>query len=277
MINQDSPWNMPPSPQSSSPKDTSQWRCPVNSGTEIWEAVKKEKKGSNGNGNGTGQSLVSSTQNGIQPNASGVIQGGSQMNGPATTTSGSLGNVSTQLPWGQSNAPSMGGSWLDEEPDLKNHWVSNPVASGGGGNNGASAGHSSINWSPTNGPTLPNQNTNQTPSFDSGSNPGWNQTNETKSFESTKNVNVPRKPWGSFDNAEQSEQNWERIAPDGSFGTWNSDPSAGKKESGWEKESIDSQRGPVDDGTALWGSTVRQGKQPICNWKDTKFGGNNCK
>lgn len=273
MINQDSPWNLPPSPQSSSPKDTSQWRCPVNSGTEIWEAVKKEKK--DGNGNGTGQSMVNN-HNGIQPNAPGVIHGGPQMNGPTATTPGSSGSISTQLPWGQSGAPSIGGTWGDEDPDLTNHWVPNPITSGGGNGGSAGGGHSSsINWSSTNGPILPSQNTNQTPSYDSGSNPGWNQTNETKSFDSTKNV--PRKPWGSFDNADQSEQNWERIATDSSFGTWNSDPSSCKKESGWDKESIDSQRGgPVDDGTALWSSTIRQGKQPICNWKDTKFGGNNC-
>ena len=107
MINQDSPWNLPPSPQSS-PKDTSTWRCPVNSGTEIWENAVRQKKGSVGS---SATSLTSVTLPSAQP-------------------------------WDQTPTTHIGGTWGEEE-DSSNHWTGVPQSSslnsvsGSNGNGGS--------------------------------------------------------------------------------------------------------------------------------------------
>ena len=97
MINQDSPWNLPPSPQSS-PKESSAsvWRSNTSaSGTEIWEnAVRHKTKG-------------------INPS-------------PVASTSAQ--------PWGH-HTPSthIGGTWGEDE-DPNNHWTGVPQANNNANN-----------------------------------------------------------------------------------------------------------------------------------------------
>ena len=89
MINQDSPWKLPPSPQSS-PKEcgsASQWKSSTSSGTEIWENTVRHKS-----------------------------------KGPTPTPA----NMSSGQPWGH-HTPSthIGGTWGEEE-DPSNHWTGVP-------------------------------------------------------------------------------------------------------------------------------------------------------
>ena len=92
VINQDSPWKLPPSPQSS-PKEcgsASQWKSSTSSGTEIWENTVRHKS-----------------------------------KGP-TPTPGTLS--AGQPSWGH-HTPSthIGGTWGEEE-DPSNHWTGVPNA-----------------------------------------------------------------------------------------------------------------------------------------------------
>lgn len=101
-------------------QETSTWRCPVNSGTEIWESSIRQKKGSLGAPTG---SLLSSASVGMP-----------------------MGGAPVQ-PWGQAPTSNIGGTWGEEEGiDTSNHWTGvphssslNSVTSVGGGGNGGMA------------------------------------------------------------------------------------------------------------------------------------------
>lgn len=127
MINQDSPWNLPSSSHasSSSPKvhqETSTWRCPVNSGTEIWESSIRQKKGSLGGPGG----LLSSASVGM-----------------------GVGGNPVQ-PWGQTPTTNIGGTWGEDEGiDTSNHWTGVPQSTSL--NSVTSVGG---NMGPTGGPSL---------------------------------------------------------------------------------------------------------------------------
>lgn len=313
VINQESPWNLPPSPQSS-PKETSTWRCPINSGTEIWESSVRQKKGS--------------------------------IDGSSATSNANMGtSSSTQQPWNQMSMAHIGGNWGDED-DSANHWTGVPhtpsssshnsvgTGSGNGGNSSASSvnmnnvnnsgnvgfgggvsggssglsalsavNSSSINsWST--GPGLSNgssgissfplltQNVigantinsiadgcNSSNVIGGGNNWNKNSNGDNKgSYESRSKSNS----WGNFDQVESnSENNWDKSTPSGNdatFGTWNIPDSSTKKESSWDKDSNEGSKN-VDDGTAVWGSTTRAkaptvAPTPAPGWKENKMGNN---
>lgn len=118
MINQDSPWKLPPSPQSS-PKESnaSQWKSSTSAGTEIWEnAVRHKTKG------------------------------------PAPSPAASTPSAQ---PWGH-HTPSthIGGTWGEDE-DPSNHWtgvpqVNNNTNNWGGNNSGNNSSSNSMQWNNSN-------------------------------------------------------------------------------------------------------------------------------
>lgn len=104
MINHESPWNLPPSPQTS-PKDPSAWRCQVNSGTEIWESTVRQKKG-------------------LAPGVNAAVAVAGSTNAAAAAASGAA-PMSQANSWDQPPSTYIGGTWGEEE-NSNNHWTGVP-------------------------------------------------------------------------------------------------------------------------------------------------------
>lgn len=165
MINHDSPWNLPPSPQSS-PKDTSTWRCPVNSGTEIWETTVRQKKGS----------------------VSGVI-------GAFGGVIGAFGGDVTQnKSWDQTPSNYIGGTWGEEE-NANNHWTGVPQKINAVSGPTSSSSSTSINnWSASSGGIVsaPSSSNNANPAAVASCSNGTNSTNNASnsSIVNNKQMNI---------------------------------------------------------------------------------------
>ncbi|XP_054155070.1 protein Gawky-like [Oppia nitens] len=274
VINQDSPWKLPPSPQSS-PKECnsgSQWKSSTK-GTEIWENTVRRK-------------------------------------GP-TPTPTSMSSSSSS--WGHhthTHTPSthIGGTWGEEE-DSSNHWTGVPQVNNNNNNpnnNNNNINPNNNNINPNNNNINPNNNNNNinnnnnpnnnannwTNNGSNNSNNGnngnnnsnmqWNhnidkvETNSRHSSEGRENrpKTNHNSNWSEFGvTNEQNDSNgpdssWSEPKSDQSFGTW-APESTHKKDpnsSGWDKDSSDSHGGNFDDGTAVWGNPVRQGK--VSHWKE---------
>ncbi|XP_077526607.1 trinucleotide repeat containing adaptor protein gawky isoform X2 [Haemaphysalis longicornis] len=237
-INQEAPWELPPSPGTKDPPTGPPWRAPVNNGTEIWE---NNLRSSRAGGN-------------KQPNP-----GGPQ------AAQGS-GQCSQQQPWGSHTPTShIGGTWGEEdEAPPSNMWtgVPPPAQQGGGprpppegppswGGDHHRGGGGDKHW----GAPAPPPNC------------GWGGPEEREPQGGGRLWGGGRPSHGMDDGS------WGPKAggPPPGVGTWSpvGGPNGKREPSGWEEPSPPPSRRPVtnyDDGTAVWGNPTRQGK--VSHWKD---------
>ncbi|KAH9365619.1 hypothetical protein HPB48_005783 [Haemaphysalis longicornis] len=231
-INQEAPWELPPSPGTKDPPTGPPWRAPVNNGTEIWE---NNLRSSRAGGN-------------KQPNP-----GGPQ------AAQGS-GQCSQQQPWGSHTPTShIGGTWGEEdEAPPSNMWtgVPPPAQQGGGprpppegppswGGDHHRGGGGDKHW----GAPAPPPNS------------GWGGPEEREPQGGGRLWGGGRPSHGMDDGS------WGPKAggPPPGVGTWSpvGGPNGKREPSGWEEPSPPPSRRPVtnyDDGTAVWGNPTRQGK-----------------
>ncbi|CAG2103083.1 unnamed protein product [Medioppia subpectinata] len=264
VINQDSPWKLPPSPQSS-PREVSssasQWKSSTSSGTEIWEnTVRHKTKGPT----------------------------------PTPTAQSSSGQS-----WGP-HTPSthIGGTWGEDE-DNTNHWTgvpqhnqhnpatnqSNTSSSSSWSANASIANNNTMNNSSNNNNI--NNNNNNGNNNNPTNNMQWNHNSDNSKHNNSENNssrhnsegrhNAENRPkmnhnsqWADYNNEQNdsngSEPQWNDAKSGGeSFGTWAPESTHKKDGSGWDKDSAEGRGGSYDDGTAVWGNPVRQGK--VSHWK----------
>ncbi|CAL1294287.1 unnamed protein product [Larinioides sclopetarius] len=246
-INQDTAWEVPSSPHLS-PKEGSTWTS-TSTGTEIWENnVRHHVKSSNN-------------------------------------------KAPTQMrePWGHTPSTHIGGTWGEEE-DTTNLWTGVPQASGatwGGESNtsvwGANPAEGGKNWGSQNNAINPNMNPNW------GSEPPALQIGLPHMPLANENKNIAALQIGLSQIASPPNKNKNIVEDSGpdngppwvdpshkqnrTFSNWSPVTGSNKKmtPSGWEESApqppVTCQSGPnYDDGTAVWGNPVHQGK--VSHWKD---------
>ncbi|XP_054719773.1 protein Gawky-like [Uloborus diversus] len=229
-INQDTSWDVPSSPHCS-PKEGSTWTSSTSTGTEIWE-------------NNIRHHIKSSSA-----------------------------KAPTQMrePWGHTPSTHIGGTWGEEE-DTTNLWTGVPQASGatwGGESNSSVWGSSNPvekqNWGNQNNSINPPNWGGEPPALQIGL-PHLPLTNEDKNID---DMGVPDLPDLYYDSS---------AKPTRTFGNWSPVAGGNKKipPSGWEETAPPVAPCPTgggggggpnyDDGTAVWGNPVHQGK--VSHWKE---------
>lgn len=226
MINQESTWNLPPSPQSSPKESASVWRSGTTAGTEIWE-----------NALAKGSSSVANTPS------------------------------SSNQPWGHTPSTHIGGTWGEDEDSGNNHWTGVPQTNNGGVSNGTTSNWSSnsanngTNHMWNKGPSTDKHRTNQSSTWGDGGKcllAGALQTDGTlRSLAEPNEAETGSGNWGGNGNRANKS--------DTSFGHWSPVPQ--RKDGGWDSDSADKRSMNIDDGTAVWGNPVRQGK--VSHWKES--------
>lgn len=239
VINQESAWDTPPSPQPGTKEPPPVAPCPpgvvpgapqwkANTGTEIWESSVRSSRG------------------------------GPKQPPPAPTSQGQ--QAATQ-PWGPHTPTShIGGTWGEDDESP--------------GNNNNNNGNGNM-W--TGVPRTPQAPEPPAPSWgDNGNNrlekqwggpsPSWGGPDPEGG-----------RPWGGGNRHGADEGSWGGPGGPKGVGTWSPvgppPPNPGKRggePSGWEEPSPPPCRRPpvthYDDGTAVWGNPTRQGK--VSHWKD---------
>ncbi|XP_015903924.1 protein Gawky isoform X3 [Parasteatoda tepidariorum] len=169
-------------------------------------------------------------------------------------------------PWGHTPTTHIGGTWGEEE-DTTNLWTGVPQASGATWGNesstsvwGANPAVENKNWGSQNNLINPNMA------------PNWN--NEPPALQ----IGLPHMPLTNDtkniveDNSPDNAPPWADPSHKASRGFCNWSPSAGGKKltTGWEDTvpppNAGQSGGNYDDGTAVWGNPVHQGK--VSHWKE---------
>ncbi|KAG0412179.1 hypothetical protein HPB47_010694, partial [Ixodes persulcatus] len=237
VINQESAWDTPPSPQPGTKEPPPVAPCPpgvvpgapqwkANTGTEIWESSVRSSRG------------------------------GPKQPPPAPTSQGQ--QAATQ-PWGPHTPTShIGGTWGedDESPGNNNN---------GNGNMWTGVPRTPQAPEPP-APSWGDNGNNRLEKQWGGPSPSWGGPDPEGG-----------RPWGGGNRHGADEGSWGGPGGPKGVGTWSPvgppPPNPGKRggePSGWEEPSPPPCRRPpvthYDDGTAVWGNPTRQGK--VSHWKD---------
>ncbi|CAN7941214.1 unnamed protein product, partial [Ixodes hexagonus] len=250
VINQESAWDTPPSPQPGTKEPPPVAPCPpgampapwkANTGTEIWESSVRSSRGGP-----------------KQP--------------PPGTAPANQGQQASAQPWGPHTPTShIGGTWGEDDESPNNN--------GGNGNNNNNNMWTGVPRTPqAPEPPVPSwgDNNNSRPDKQQqwgGPSPGWGGPDPES-----------RPPWGSgpaggnrHNNIPDDVPSWGGPTGPKGVGTWSpvgppptGNPGKRGEPSGWEEPSPPPCRRPpvshYDDGTAVWGNPTRQGK--VSHWKD---------